>query len=462
MPADSAGTRQEPEVLVDTAGLSEAEWLAWRRKGIGGSDAAAILGISPWRTARDLYDDKLGIASAQDDSGNWVALEMGHLLEDLVARIFSQKTGYPIFQIKKMFRSPRHPCMLADVDYFVTLPDGSTAILEIKTTNYNARSHWWDGDAPIVPPYYESQGRHYMAVMDLDRVFFCCLYGNNEDEVEIRDLHRDLAYEQEMIFLEESFWENHIQAHVPPPYTEDGELVLASLQRRFGAGNETLPQQQLGSAETAVLNKYLQYQEQKKALTMRVKEIDRVMKRLQGRIVAGMGACWTAGCQDAEMQYLVSNPAVRRPMIGKDALERLHRDHPEIYREYVTVSESRRFSVKQTPLSTAQDAAAYPPAGQCPWRVQRDNTCPGRGWQKPAHRHVSRRWRPGGLWREPANSRCPSRRWSGRLCARSGCRWHLRFWSIDSRSQAVCVLAAYCVRLTKVKGWRGHVGIPPV
>ena len=115
MPADCVGTRQEPEILVDTAGLSEAEWLAWRRKGIGGSDAAAILGISPWRTARDLYDDKLGIASAQDDSGNWVALEMGHLLEDLVARIFSQKTGYPIFQIKKMFRNSRHPCMLADL-----------------------------------------------------------------------------------------------------------------------------------------------------------------------------------------------------------------------------------------------------------------------------------------------------------------------------------------------------------
>lgn len=125
MQADSAGARQEPEILVDTAALSEAEWLAWRRKGIGGSDVAAILGISPWRTARDLYNDKLGIASAQVDSANWVALEMGHLLEDLVARIFSQKTGYHVFQVKKMFRHPRHPCMLADVDYFVTLPDGN-------------------------------------------------------------------------------------------------------------------------------------------------------------------------------------------------------------------------------------------------------------------------------------------------------------------------------------------------
>ena len=70
--------RQEPKVLVSTENLTEQEWLAYRRQGIGGSDVAAILGISPFRTARDLYDDKLNIASAADDTGNWVALEMGH------------------------------------------------------------------------------------------------------------------------------------------------------------------------------------------------------------------------------------------------------------------------------------------------------------------------------------------------------------------------------------------------
>ena len=77
--------RQEPKVLVSTENLTEQEWLAYRRQGIGGSDVAAILGISPFRTARDLYDDKLNIASAVDDTGNWVALEMGHLLEPLVS-----------------------------------------------------------------------------------------------------------------------------------------------------------------------------------------------------------------------------------------------------------------------------------------------------------------------------------------------------------------------------------------
>ena len=87
----------QPLVLVETADLSRDEWLAYRRKGLGGSDASAVLGISPFRTARDLYFDKLNIVTA-DDGGNWVAMEMGNLLEDLVARIFAKKTGLQIFQ----------------------------------------------------------------------------------------------------------------------------------------------------------------------------------------------------------------------------------------------------------------------------------------------------------------------------------------------------------------------------
>ena len=76
----------QPLVLVDTTDLPRDEWLAYRRKGIGGSDAAAVLGISPFMTARDLYYDKLGI-SAQADEENWVAKEIGHLLEPLVPSI---------------------------------------------------------------------------------------------------------------------------------------------------------------------------------------------------------------------------------------------------------------------------------------------------------------------------------------------------------------------------------------
>ena len=50
----------EATVLVKTDGMEKSEWLKWRRKGIGGSDAGAVLGISPYKTARDVYYEKLG------------------------------------------------------------------------------------------------------------------------------------------------------------------------------------------------------------------------------------------------------------------------------------------------------------------------------------------------------------------------------------------------------------------
>ena len=96
----SQNPRPSPLVVTETAELSREEWLSFRRRGIGGSDVAAILGISPFRTARDIYYDKLEIADVEEEEGNWVAMEMGHLLEDLVAEIFHRKTGYKIYQIK--------------------------------------------------------------------------------------------------------------------------------------------------------------------------------------------------------------------------------------------------------------------------------------------------------------------------------------------------------------------------
>lgn len=86
------------------------------------------MGISPFRTARDIYYDKLGLVTTAEYEGNWVALKMGHLLEDLVAEIFTRKTGLPIFKLERMFQHPIYPFMLADVDFFITLPNGQTAI----------------------------------------------------------------------------------------------------------------------------------------------------------------------------------------------------------------------------------------------------------------------------------------------------------------------------------------------
>lgn len=343
----------QPFVLVETAGLSRDEWLSCRRQGIGGSDAAAVLGISPYRTAVDLYYDKLNLP-VDDDGNNWVAMEMGTLLEDLVARIFAKKTGLKIYQRKCMFQHPDHLWMLADLDYLVELPDGTTAILEIKTTNYNAKDKWEHNGREIVPVYYEVQGRHYMAVMNIDRVYFCCLYGNSEDEVIIRRIDRDMDYESELIALEEDFWLNHVQAQVPPPYVEDdGELILESLRRLRGPSRKDAPPVLLTPPQSAKLFRYLELQEEKSALNAEVKRLDNEMQRIKALTVADMGDSCTAVYEDASGSYTATfNPSYQEKML-KDDLLRLKEAHPDIYAEYISVSESRRFNVKRAESKAA-------------------------------------------------------------------------------------------------------------
>lgn len=336
----------QPLVLVDTSTLSRDEWLDWRRKGLGGSDAAAVLGISPFRTARDLYYDKLGIVTA-DDQENWVALEMGNLLEPLVARIFEKKTGLKIYQRKCMFQHPAYPWMLADLDYLVELPDGSTAILEIKTTNYNAKDKWWYNGEEIVPVYYEAQGRHYMAVMGIDRVYFCCLYGNNEEETIIRHIDRDMSYEEELIALEDSFWHDHVLAKTPPPYTEDGDLILESLRRQLGPADKDAPPIAIAPPQFARVKQFLALREKKKHYDAEVTRLENEMARLKALIVADMGTSCKAVYEDGTDSYTITFNPTRKVTIPKEMLERLREVHPDIYKEYAIVSISRRFDVKK-------------------------------------------------------------------------------------------------------------------
>ena len=337
-----------PGVLVETKDLPEKQWLEWRRKGIRGSDASIVLGISPFATARDLYFDKLGVVSYKDDNSNWVALQIGHLLEDLVAEIFHKKTGFPIYQIKKMFYHPLYPYMLADVDYFVTLPSGETAILEIKTTNYNGKDAWWMDGKETVPVNYEAQGRHYMAVTNLNHVFYCCLYGNSEDNVIIRHIERDAAYEEELTALEGIFWNENVLKKIPPPYTEDGDLVLQSVKHQVGMADPEAPAVELSLPLASCVVRFTELQAQKKLADAQSKKIEGEMKRLQGRIVEAMGKSCTAVCTTGGSSYTVTYNPSKKSGISKDNLIRLQAQHPDIYQDYVTVSENRRFYVKKS------------------------------------------------------------------------------------------------------------------
>ena len=141
------------DVLVSTEDMQEETWLQYRRNGIGGSDAAAVIGLSPYKTARDVYFEKLGREPEDNNTSGWVAMEVGKRLEDLVAAIFAKKTGFRIWQEKVMYRHPLFPFMLADVDYFFETSDGTVGILECKTANIHTKEKWENDAANLSQTY---------------------------------------------------------------------------------------------------------------------------------------------------------------------------------------------------------------------------------------------------------------------------------------------------------------------
>lgn len=335
----------EPMVLVDTEGLTEEDWLSWRRKGLGGSDAAAVMGQSPFCTKRDLYYDKCGIKPVMDEEeSNWVAKEVGHRLEDLVAEIFSSKTGLKVFPIRKMFQHPLYSFMLADVDYFIEFPDGSNGILECKTTNYNCQDKWANNTVPV---NYEYQGRHYMAVMNLNVVYFACLYGNNENEFIIRKMERDADMEADLIAEEEYFWTENVQKRMEPPYLEKPDLVLESIRKFCGPAEKDADPMVLGSSHAKDIKRYLELKEKKSAVDAESKRLETEMKASYCGIVEEMGVTCAARIKTGVEEYLITYNPAYRTSIDKKNLEKLKINHPDIYDDYVTVTESRRFNVKK-------------------------------------------------------------------------------------------------------------------
>ncbi|MCL6445994.1 MAG: YqaJ viral recombinase family protein [Alicyclobacillus sp.] len=195
-------------VLVETSRLSREEWLRWRQLGIGGSDAAAVAGMSPWKSPTRLYLEKLG-ASEPEEAGE--AAHWGTLQEPLVAQEFKERTGYLVRRRNAMLRHSEHDFMLADIDRLVRIPGRGWGVLEIKCTG---AWHSGDWDDNKVPDHYMLQMQHYLAVTGLQYGFFAVLIGGQR--FHMVEVERDDKLIDYLIQIESDFW-NCVKNQTPPP-----------------------------------------------------------------------------------------------------------------------------------------------------------------------------------------------------------------------------------------------------
>ena len=143
--------------------INRKEWLKARQKGIGGSDAASVLGISPWKTNVQLWEEKTGITEPEDISEKEV-VRFGKESEAAIRRLF--QLDFPEYQVSydefgMIANEPDCPFIFATLDGELTDGSGRKGILEIKTTEIRRFIDWkkWNGQ---IPDYYYAQIVHQL------------------------------------------------------------------------------------------------------------------------------------------------------------------------------------------------------------------------------------------------------------------------------------------------------------
>lgn len=190
--------------MISTAGMPRQEWLALRRTGIGGSDAAAVVGLSAWATPHTVYMDKLGLLPEKEDTES---MRQGLDLEEYVARRFQEQTGKKVRRCNYMIRNPQYPFALADIDFRIV---SENAGLECKTT---ATLNLKQFNGVEFPEQYYAQCVHYLAVTGAERWYLAVLVLGRGFFV--FTLERDDVEISALMEAEKRFWQR-VQEQDPP------------------------------------------------------------------------------------------------------------------------------------------------------------------------------------------------------------------------------------------------------
>lgn len=306
---------------ASAANITRDQWLAYRRTGLGGSDAGAIMGVSPYKSAYAVWADKLGALPPAEDSE---PMRQGRDLEEYVARRFCEETGLRVRRNRQMLRSIDHPMMLANIDRQVI---GQRAGLECKTSRDIRMTRYKNGEYPLE---YYAQCLHYLAVTGWDRWYLAVLvYGTGllVYTIDRRGAEDDISA---LIAAEEAFWRDYVETRSQP--APDG---LESTTRALGAVWAAPDPDRAIDADTetdALLTDLAALRRQRRAL-------DNQIAAAENRVKAAMGAA--EEIRGTSARCLWKSVTARR-LDKKRLIAAGLEPH-----DYETTSTTRRFELKE-------------------------------------------------------------------------------------------------------------------
>ncbi|WP_439889638.1 YqaJ viral recombinase family protein [Ralstonia sp. 25C] len=311
--------------LVKTTELSRADWLEVRRTGIGGSDAAAAVGLNPFKSQTELWLEKTGRDAdlpKPDPNDTTEPVYWGTLLEPIVAAAYSKQTGNRVRRVNAVLRHPTVPFMLANLDREVIGVPG-VQILECKTAGQFGARHWGDGP----PEYVVLQVQHQLAVTGKQAADVAVLLCGQQ--LAVYRIERDDALIANLIALEAEFW-RYVEKDVPPPGdgSESADRALRCLYPADHGGTIDFSGDRQLSAVFADLV----------AVREQIEAQEIAAARLKQTIQSAMGDASRALFETGEVTFKRSKDGT-----GID-LERLLADHPTLAQQYaIPKAGSRRF-----------------------------------------------------------------------------------------------------------------------
>lgn len=299
------------------------QWLEDRRKGIGGSDAAAVLGCSPWATPLDVYLDKIGEAGPQEETD---AMRFGAILEPVIREEYRRRTGFDVMHSSALaFVNEEYQFMRAHLDGIARPKGKASRVLEIKTAR--SADGWGEEGTDEVPIQYNAQVQHYMAVTGLMVADVAVLIGGSQFRIYTVEADRELH--EAMIQREHDFWHDHVLSRVPPdPINADDVAKL------FAKDN--------GEAIEADHELFAAWHDLREARA-RAKSIDAEIEALENRIKTAMG-------EAAELRHMGSVLATWKAARDSSRFDSkaFTAAHPELAAQFTkTVAGSRRFLLKE-------------------------------------------------------------------------------------------------------------------
>lgn len=311
--------------LVKTTELSRADWLEVRRTGIGGSDAAAAVGLNPFKSQLELWLEKTSRDAdlpKPDPNDTREPVYWGVLLEGIVAAAYTQQTGHRVRKVNAVLRHPIIPFMLANLDREVVGVPG-VQILECKTAGEFGARHWQDG----VPEYVQLQVQHQLAVTGKRAADVAVLLCGQQ--LAVYRIERDDELIARLIQLEAEFW-RYVETDTPPPGdgSESADRALRCLYPRDSGGTVDFSDDRLLSATFADLV----------AVREQIEALEVAAAKLKQTIQSAMGDASRALFDTGEVTFKRSKDSTTTD------LERLLADHPDLAQQYaIPKAGSRRF-----------------------------------------------------------------------------------------------------------------------